>query len=358
MRKREILPGRQPLVSGGKIRFGTFDDAPSVANLADADGVFSRRVPAWFKRARLKEWQALQFRNDRYFGIVALFDAKVLGLVQIKVYDLVEKRKHVFERQLPGSRLKVPQQTWSGTNEWSSGGEHLRIVSDWEHRRFDLSFSVRASGDHPALSADLKLDATGVEPVVVSMPFGPNRGMFSHKAVMRAGGTVRVGDHTEVFDPGTSFALLDDHKGYYPHVMQWDWVTTAGIDGQGRRIGVNLTRNQALAPETYNENVVWIDGRRSLPARREVRAQHRDARGLDHPRRRGTRRRALRGRGRRSRRPQPARGREPLPGPLRPVLGRHPHGGRRRGLARRLLRHGRGLLPADLSAAQADLLET
>lgn len=29
-------------------------------------------------------------------------------------------------------------------------------------------------------------------------------------------------------------ALLDDHKGYYPYVMEWDWVTSATRDATGR----------------------------------------------------------------------------------------------------------------------------
>jgi hypothetical protein len=61
--------------------------------------------------------------------------------------------------------------------------------------------------------------------------------------------------------------LMDDHKGYYPRIMRWDWVTGAGFDARGRRIAVNLTRNDSIDPDRYNENCVWVDGRiQLLPA--------------------------------------------------------------------------------------------
>src|SRR5690606_19439268 len=63
------------------------------------------------------------------------------------------------------------------------------------------------------------------------------------------------------FTRDDSFLLMDDHKGYYGHVMRWDWVTGGGFDDAGRRIGFNLTRNASIDPLQYNENCLWIDGR-------------------------------------------------------------------------------------------------
>jgi hypothetical protein len=49
--------------------------------------------------------------------------------------------------------------------------------------------------------------------------------------------------------------------------MRWDWLTGAGFDTGGRKLAVNLTRNDSIDPDRYNENCVWIDGRvQLLPA--------------------------------------------------------------------------------------------
>jgi len=55
--------------------------------------------------------------------------------------------------------------------------------------------------------------------------------------------------------------IIDDHKGYYPYRMRYDWVTGFGNDAKGRRVAFNLTDNQARDPERYNENCLWINGR-------------------------------------------------------------------------------------------------
>ena len=68
-------------------------------------------------------------------------------------------------------------------------------------------------------------------------------------------------DEVVSLTPERAFALLDDHRGYYPRVMRWDWLTTGGHLDDGTLWGLNLTRNQCLHPEEHNENVLWVGGR-------------------------------------------------------------------------------------------------
>ena len=77
-------------------------------------------------------------------------------------------------------------------------------------------------------------------------------------------GELRLGDERLVFAEGDSYLLMDDHKGYYPWIMRWDWVTGGGVDDRGRRVGFNLTRNDSIDPARYNENCLWLDGKRHL----------------------------------------------------------------------------------------------
>jgi hypothetical protein len=55
--------------------------------------------------------------------------------------------------------------------------------------------------------------------------------------------------------------IIDDHKGYYPCVMKYDWITALGYAGNGRLVGFNLTDNQVQDHEKYNENCLWLDGK-------------------------------------------------------------------------------------------------
>jgi hypothetical protein len=123
---------------------------------------------------------------------------------------------------------------------------------------------VPESAESKAMSGQLVAETSGSEPQVVSIPFAKNRGMYSHKACLPVTGGLVVGDDQIDFNPKTSFLFVDDHKGYYPYVMRWDWVVGGGFDANGRRVGFNLTRNDSIDPARYNENCLWLDGQRHL----------------------------------------------------------------------------------------------
>lgn len=46
--------------------------------------------------------------------------------------------------------------------------------------------------------------------------------------------------------------------------MRYDWVTAAAYSRDKQLTGFNLTDNQSIDPEKYNENCLWVDGKMSL----------------------------------------------------------------------------------------------
>ncbi len=244
----------------GRIRFGSFSGPIADTNLIDAKP-WSLAVPRALRALRLKEWQAFQFGNSRWFVAIALFNAKALALVQVKVYDREHKRKYVFEHKLPGWALTAPRNLLDSEMEY---GGLLRFLNRLAHDFIEIEIEIPASAKMPKLSGVVTAYAKGCEPQVVCIPFAENRGIYSHKCCMALEGTLWLGDEELDFEPANSFAFMDDHKGYYPYVMRWDWVTGAGFDAGGRRIGFNLTRNDSIDPTRYNENCLWIDGRLHL----------------------------------------------------------------------------------------------
>jgi Protein of unknown function (DUF2804) len=260
---RELLDAPTRLVDGGRIHFGTCDRPIADVNLIDAQP-WSLPLPRPLRALRLKEWQAFQLGNPRWFIVVALFDAKLLALAQVKIYDRERRSKHVFERKLPSWAMKAPRNVLDSEMRWAEGAASMRFLNRLAADRIELELELPATDEMPALSGSITLAAQGCEPQVVSIPFGPNRGMYSHKACLVPEGELRLGDEVLRFSPADGYALMDDHKGYYPYVMRWDWVTGGGIDSLGRRIGFNLTHNDSIDPERFNENCVWVDGRRQL----------------------------------------------------------------------------------------------
>lgn len=260
---RALLDPPARLVEHGRVAFGTFSGPIADVNLIDARP-WSLPTPRALRAARLKEWQAFQLGNHRWFVGVALFDAKLMALAQLKIYERERRQKFVFERKLPSWAMRAPRNLLDSSMRWRDGDASIAFENHLAEERITIEIELPASEQMPAVSGTLTALAAGCEAQVVSIPFADNRGMYSHKGCMALDGTLRVGDETLRFSPADSFVLMDDHKGYYPWVMRWDWVTGGGVDERGRRIGFNLTRNDSIDPARYNENCVWVDGRVQL----------------------------------------------------------------------------------------------
>jgi len=260
---RTLIAPPESLVEAGRIRFGSYSGPIADTNLIDAQP-WALPMPRPIRAFRLKEWQAFQFGNDRYFVIVALFNAKLLALAQVKIYDRERRCKHLFEHKLPGWALRAPRNLLDSHMQWRGADASIRFVNRLVDDRITIELELPASASMPALRGSVTADATGCEPEVVCIPFTDNRGMYSHKGCLPLSGELQLGEETLRFTHADSFLLMDDHKGYYGHVMRWDWVTGGGFDRHGRRIGFNLTHNASIDPDEYNENCLWIDGRAHL----------------------------------------------------------------------------------------------
>lgn len=242
------------LVEGGRTRFGTFDGAFERVNALDASVWGSVPVPRRLKAMRLKEWEAFQLGTDRWFVCVALFNAKLLALAQIKIYDRERREKLLFEKKIPPWAFSLPDTLLDSSVEYAGGDVRIAFRNRLANDRVDIELCT------PDIEAAITAYPAGVTPQVVSIPFGLNHGMYSHKCLMPISGWFRVGDEHVDLDPAHAFTFMDDHKGYYPYVMKWDWLTAAGRRPDGKLIGFNLTRNQSIAPEEHNENCLWLDG--------------------------------------------------------------------------------------------------
>lgn len=241
------------LVDGGRQHLGRFGGPPPRANLIDAA---YKRLPRALRAWRLKEWQAVQLATPRLFVNVALFDVKLMALRQVKVYDRERKVKHLHERKLGPRSLRLADQLVDSTNRHADKRGHLAFRNRWEAGTIEVDLALAAGGKAPAMRGTFTLHVDRGAPQTVSLPFTGDVGMCSTKGAFPVTGELEVDGERHVFTEKDAVGLLDDHKGYYPYVMEWDWVTSAAVVG-GVACGFNLTRNAARDPERYNENCVW-----------------------------------------------------------------------------------------------------
>ncbi len=257
---RPESPTPNAVVENGKFNFGTFREPIANVNMLDAEQPFSNPLLNGMKYYRLKEWQAFQMGNEDYFIMVAIYNAKVLSLAQFIVHDIKNNVKTKYEQKAPFWKIKVAQGLYDTVSEYDGGKFFLRAENDLKKGTIRISVKIKDFQGLPKLKGEFEgFHDDKVAPQVVVMPFAENRGMYSHKCLMPLRGTLKFGDRVINFQPNKAHMIIDDHKGYYPYTMHYDWITGATVLPEGRLFGFNLTDNQVKDQMTYNENCMWLN---------------------------------------------------------------------------------------------------
>ena len=249
------------LVHEGTITYGSWPGIPGEANLIDAARPYHYPVPRFLKRLRLKEWRAIQAGDREWFLCAVLYDAKFMSMASIDLWDRVNKKKYGFRNIFPGSRFSMPSNLGFAETHANSGSSSISIGLDPKAGVLRLMASSRprsTGADAFTLDLDFDISEGASAPFSVCHPLGLNRAMYSTKILMPCSGTLSVDGREHKFESTSASGAFDDHKGYYPYRLHYDWVTGFGMDGAGRRIGFNLTDNQVKDQVRYNENRLWV----------------------------------------------------------------------------------------------------
>ncbi len=253
------------LVNNGQIEFGTFDSPIKNVNYLDAR-ICKIKLPRFIKCQRLKEFQAFMGGDENYFFLAALVTTKITALAQIRVYDIKNNKQYVLEKKLFPFKIKTPNNILDSINSYKGKGVSICFENKLNENVIRVKLSVHNRTDFPNLSVDVTGDYTNFEHQVVSIPFSDKTGMYSHKGITRMQGFMFIDKEKIDFLPENSFFCTDDHKGFYPYHMKWDWLSSAFIKDK-KLYGLTLTKNQSIDSDKFNENALWIDGKRhSLPS--------------------------------------------------------------------------------------------
>ena len=257
--KRTIKPPPEELCREGLCQMGNYSGKITDPDLRKTSAPLGYPLPRFLNNLRLKEWQAFQLSNREWFICLAVYNAKLLGIVVIMAYNKKENRVYRYERKVPPWQLHLPLGLDKSRCYYYSKNLNIDIFNNLKEDTIEMEFSAWNFTGLPAISGSIIARNTG-DPLVIVHPFDENRPLYSHKALMSGEGSLTIGEETCDFIPEESSVILDDHKGFYPRTMKYDWITTMGLDGEGKRIGINLTRNQIKNPGEFNENGLWKNG--------------------------------------------------------------------------------------------------
>lgn len=255
--KRKAVKAPEALINNGKAAFGTFEGEIKKLNMLEARKAIC--APRFFNKYRLTKWEAFEAFFNEGILIVGFMKMGVHPFFDAVFYDKKENKVYSFFSGVSNSKSEVADNLLEGSRtgfEQKSAG--LEFINDFQVGKFSLKgHSVNKKGDSISFAMGVVKHSS---PSVVSIPFGANRPLYSEKNLMKINGWIEINGRRYIADNST-FGTFDDHKGFYPHHSHYDWLSLADNE---KGFGVNLTKNQSLDPDSYNENIFWRQGGASL----------------------------------------------------------------------------------------------
>ena len=260
MRSLQTTPPRM-VGDNGSVHFGTFRTPFKDVNILDAP-LYSWRVPRFWKKFRLKEWQHFGIITPtHYFGMV-IFDAKFVGVSFFYAYDRTQNSRVEGTRQ-SRKMMSVASQMYDGFCRFEASGYALHIENKLDEGFHRIAVDIQSGRNFPGVQGEFVVyeDIDKVEPLVQVSPITGFRPFYTHKAAIPVSGEIRLGSEDIRIDKENCIALIDEQKTYYPYFSFWKWATAAGYSDDGKLLAFNLCQNMISADEDDNENCFWIDGK-------------------------------------------------------------------------------------------------
>lgn len=257
--KREPAPTPKRLVDKGQAVFGTFDKQFESLNILDCEQPCGLFIPHFLNKTRMTEWEAFEVNMDEGTLVSAVYNnMSSIGFSIMVWFDKKEKRIYSWKNFVPAFRAKVAPQLVDGVSYLRTKHSEYTITNDLSNgKAYAKGYAVGKNGKF-----EIEMAVERISPISnVSIPFGKNKPLYSEKDFFKASGHICInGNRYETNE--NSVSIIDDHKGYYPYRAHYDWLTTMGkleIDGEKKYFAFNLTRNQSIDQDAYNENLIWLE---------------------------------------------------------------------------------------------------
>ena len=260
--KRRAAETPQNIVnSDGSCNFGTYKS--EFPNLDFSAIKKPTRAPQCFTKYKLTRWQAAEVHLKEGILLAAICHMGLFGMILNVFFDKRQKKVISWTADLPASKTVIAPNLLCGSVS-EGKNKRARILCRNNLEAGELALLGEHKSADGKIEYDFKFERISL-PSIVSIPFGENRPVYSQKDFFKASGKLTVNGEELSADEDT-VAILDDHRGFYPRKMHFDWATTLGrqLNGNKEYFALNLTQNQSVNPFDFNENLIWREGRTDL----------------------------------------------------------------------------------------------
>ena len=241
----------------------------SQVRLCDEEGRLNPEAAGWARKPfhvcnlkgrfpRKKKWDYWCITGDKFLfsATIAHTDYLSLGAAYLLEYDTKRFAEKVAIKVLPKEPLMT--ETVGGVITFRHHGTDLAFACD--DAGLDMSVRSKSFGGR-SLEASLRIERPEEhESLNVVVPWNSRTFQFTSKQhCLPTHGTVKWGDETLRFEPGSAFACLDFGRGIWPYRTSWNWAAFSGYSGNdtvGLNMGAKWTDNTGM-----NENGILLNGR-------------------------------------------------------------------------------------------------
>ncbi|MFA6830463.1 MAG: DUF2804 family protein [Bacilli bacterium] len=257
-RRNQATP--KALVENGKALFGTFDREFTKLNILDC-----KNPTFWgnlFKKKKLSLWEALTLDFQEGLLLSAVVDLGFFGMGFNIFFDKQTKKIYSFQTTVSSNDVKFAANLLGGKEtSISKPNFKMAFINDFDDGFVQVD-SIQQDKKVGNIAYHLKLNTLS-KPSIVSIPFGKNRPLATEKQFFKASGSLTI-NGKKYYLKEAATAVIDDHRAYYPRRAHYDWLTCLGKDERGKFQAFNLTRNQSINQENYNENLIWKENSISI----------------------------------------------------------------------------------------------
>lgn len=261
-KRRAVETPKSMVDEKGNCVFGTFDKEFEEMDLLKIKKPTG--APQCMNKLKLTLWEATEVHLKNGVLLAVVCDMGIFGKTMNIFYDKRTKKVYYWDTNLKSKDTKIAPNLLNGSiAEGVTPVSFVKYVNNFQDGKCHLSGSHKNETDQ--IEYDFELTRLS-KPCVVSIPFDKNRPLYSQKDFFKAEGRLVINGE-EMLSDNETVAVVDDHRGYYPRHAHYDWVTTLGVNetnGKKQFMAFNLTRNQSINQDDYNENLIFFEGKTSL----------------------------------------------------------------------------------------------
>ena len=209
---------------------------------------------------RIKEWDYYYIGNQDYGLCLTISDVSFLALISVTFLDFKNKLQPAKTILKPFTFGKVGLPSSSKTGDVSFKNKQIDISFVHEKGKRHLKVQLVKFIDEKSLEADVILEETQKDTIVVATPFFKKRHFYYNQKInlMKSEGFVKIGEDSYDLSKDT-YALLDWGRGVWTYKNTWYWSSLNGVYN-GHKVGFNLGYGFGDT-STHSENIFYYDGK-------------------------------------------------------------------------------------------------